>query len=81
MENYANMSGLGVSEPRSNLTQGKETFHNLSLHALRSPHGPNPYQRSIVPGTQGGMAHTYWRLAVLRCSSLSGFLDLEPRTS
>ncbi|CAE7314842.1 RGLG3 [Symbiodinium natans] len=38
---------LGIDFTRSNLTQGKETFHNLSLHALRSPHGPNPYQRSI----------------------------------
>ena len=40
------------STTRSNLTQGKETFHNLSLHALRSPHGPNPYQRSIDAGMQ-----------------------------
>eukprot|EP00439_Symbiodinium_sp_Y106_P023032 s6137_g2.t2 len=38
---------LGIDFTRSNLTQGKETFHNLSLHALGSPHGPNPYQRSI----------------------------------
>jgi len=38
---------LGIDFTRSNLTQGKETFHGYSLHALNSPHGLNPYQRCI----------------------------------
>lgn len=38
---------VGVDFTRSNLWQGKETFHGESLHTLDCPHGLNPYECAL----------------------------------
>jgi len=57
---------VGIDFTRSNLSQGKNSFHGESLHALDTPHGPNPYEvamqvigEALRPFDEDGLLPTF----------------------